>query len=171
MKLLALDLSSRTGWACGEHHAAPRFGTLALPKTDEDIGRFVAAFDDWLGSMLIVEAPDEVVFEAPLMLGGSRGITNITTTRKLMALASHTEFAAYKAGVRCMEVNVQKVKKFFAGTGAAKKPDMVRAAKGYGFAVTDDNQADAFGAWCLRVHHKYPDQSHRWDLGRLGVAA
>ena len=171
MKLLALDLSTHTGWAVGEHVDQPRFGTFHLPKTGDDIGTFVAAFDDWLCSMIAVEGLDELVFEAPLMIGGANAKTNITTVRKLMALASHTEFVCHRQGVMCREANLATVKKFFAGSGRAQKPDMIRSAQRYGFAVKDDNQADALGAWCLRVHNKYADQRHRWAPGQLGAAA
>ena len=169
MKLLALDLSSHTGFAVGEHDAIPRFGTWHLAKTGEDVGRFIGNYDDQLNAAIDLEHPDRLVFEAPLMLGG--GDTNLTTTRKLMGLASHTEFVCHVRGIVCREANVSTVKKFWAGTGRAKKPDMIAAARRWGHDVKDDNQADALGVWSYQVHAIYPDQRHRWSAGQLGAAA
>ncbi len=169
MKFLALDLSSKTGWAVGEHDAQPTFGSYALPKTGEDVGRFVAAFDEWLRAMIALESPEYVAFESPLMIGG--GATTISTTRKLMGLASHTEFVLYGSGIICRELNVSTIKKFWAGSGRAKKPDMIAAARRHGFQVRTDDEADALGAWCFTVHARYPDQRHRWSAGQLGAHA
>ena len=147
----------------------PTFGTWHLAKTGEDVGRFIGSYDDQLNAAIDLERPDRLVFEAPLMLGG--GDTNITTTRKLMGLASHTEFVCHRRGIVCREANVSTVKKFWAGTGRAKKPEMIAAARRWGHAVRDDNQADALGLWSYQVHAIYPDQRHRWAAGQLGAAA
>ena len=169
MKIAALDLSSHTGYAFGEHHEHPRYGTFDLPKTQDDVGRFVAAFDEWLNALIDVEHPELLAFEAPLMLGG--GQTSITTTRKLMGLASHVEFVCYRRGIICREGNVSKIKKFWTGSGRAKKPEMIAAARKWGYRVRDDNQADALALWSYMVHAKFEDQRHRWSLGQIGAAA
>lgn len=169
MKILALDLATKTGWCVGEHDAEPNFGTYALPKTDDDIGRFLVAFEDWLVGMMALEDPELVVFEAPIFLGGRN--SNIMTARKLMGLANQTEVVCYRRGVTCREGHLQKVKKFFAGHGRAEKADMIAAARRFGFAVTDDNQADSVGLWCFTVHSRFLDQRHRWSLGQMGARA
>ena len=169
MKLLALDLSSHTGWAVGEHDAVPLFNTWHLAKTGEDVGRFIGDYDEQLNAAIDLERPDRLVFEAPLMLGG--GTSTLATTRKLMGLASHTEFVCHRRGIVCREANVSTVKKFWTGSGRAKKPDMIAAAQRFGHAVRNDNEADALAVWSYQVHAIYADQRHRWAAGQLGAAA
>ena len=88
------------------------------------------------------------------MMHGTK--SNLDTSRKLIGLASHVEVVCHKRGVVARECNVSTVKKFWAGTGHAKKPDMVAAARAQGFDVTDHNVADALAVWAYQVHANLP---------------
>ncbi|MGP9819220.1 hypothetical protein ACTZWW_04325 [Salinarimonas sp. NSM] len=151
--IIALDLAHSTGWASGAPDADPRFGTLQLPKTGDEIGRFLALFEDWLLDLITVESPALVVFEAPLL---TRGNTTPTVARKLMGLANATEVACYRRDVRCEQANLATVKKAFAGHGRAEKHEMVAAARARGWDVRNDNEADACGLWFCAVKHHAP---------------
>lgn len=168
MKIGALDLSTHTGWAFGWSDGEPSFGTLDLPKTGDDIGRFIASYDEWLRAMLAVECPDVVVFEAPLL---TRGKTTIATARKLIGLATHTELVCWQLRTRCSESNIGSIKLFFAGSGRAEKDDMKAVARRYGWNVKDDNQADALGLWASAVHHYAPAHATRFRMGLMGARA
>ena len=164
MNLLALDLSSNTGWAIGPVGQRPRYGTLRLPSTGNEIGRFADAFDTWLSDMITMYAPDFCAFESSFI----PPTTTLMTVRKLTGLAWHTEFVCRRRDVTCTEVNNATVKKFWAGTGRAKKPEMIAAARGFGFPVDDDNQADALGLWHHVCEVKHPGRNEWMCLGRLG---
>lgn len=163
-KILALDLATRLGWACGSPDGEPQYGTKVLPSTGEEIGRFADAYDEWLLDMITLESPAMVVFEAPF-LGGVR---NANTSRKLMGLCWQTELACYRRQIRCFSHNNQSLKKDFAGSGRAEKVDVIAACRRHGWDPKDDNAADALGLWACAVHEKAPKYS-RLKLGALGA--
>lgn len=165
--ILALDLSSNTGWALGAPGVRPKFGTFKLPSTGNEIGRFAHAFDMWLSDMLTMHAPERVVFETSVMPAGH---TTPMTIRKLTGLGWHAEFVCHRREVICNEVNVATIKKFWAGNGRAKKPEMIAAAKRYGFDVKDDNQADALGLWHYTAEKLAPGRNGWMSLGPMGGA-
>lgn len=163
-KILALDLGTSLGWACGAPDGEPRYGTKVLPSTGEDIGRFAYAYNEWLLDMLTLESPGLVVFEAPVLTGK----TSLATARKLYGLAWHTEFLCSIRQVRCMEHHLQSVKKFFSGNGRAEKPEMMAAARRQGWDPKSYDAADALGLWACAVHEKAPQHAGRFQLGALG---
>lgn len=150
--ILALDLATNTGWCIAPPTAeAPRFGTLTLPSTGKDIGLFLKKYDEWLNAMLCADDVGLIVFEAPIL---PRGATNPSTARKLMGLASHTEFVANNRSVMCVEANLMTVKKFFTGHGHADKSSMIATAEANGWAVRNDNEADACAVWAFAVNQR-----------------
>lgn len=169
--ILALDLATWTGhaiWRPGL--TSPRAGVLRLPKSGEDVGRFVYVFEQWLKAYLNFERPRYVVFEAPYV--GEK--TSQETARKLMGLAVVTELVchAFKQGgadCRYLEVNNAPVRTHFLGEGSrsnryrrpgeelrdALKRMTVETCAQKGWQVDDDNEADAlavldFAAYTLR---------------------
>lgn len=164
--ILSLDLSTCTGWASGPPDGSPRFGTQRFPG-GEDLGRSLQAFEDWLTAMIAVEKPAVVVFEAPIMSGGK---TSLATARLLYCLAGMTELICRKAQVQCREANLMNVKKFWTGHGHAKKPDMIAAAKRFGFDVRNPDEADAVAVWAHAVHTLAPKHAARFTLGLMGAA-
>ena len=158
--ILALDLATVVGWAyCGpnfrpvtalEAKAAGRTydlggeitsGSHLVAPPGVALGQFLDRFDLWLADMLIVNAPDYLVFEAPIHVAGS---TSIETARRLMSMAGLTELIAHRREIPIVrEVNVMSIKKHWTGNGRAKKPEMIEAARARGFTPRDDNEADA----------------------------
>jgi crossover junction endodeoxyribonuclease RuvC len=172
-KLLTLDLATYTGWASGspdvQSAGEVRVGSIRLPATGDDIGRYLDAFDTWLNSMISVEDPGLIVYEAPII---RQGKTDINTAMKLMNLAGHTEFVCRKRHVQVRKADIGTVKKELAGSGRAEKDAMIAAAKAEGVDVKDEHQADAFGIWKLSVRLYKPDEYRRlFAFGHLSAAA
>lgn len=162
MTYLALDLATCTGFCFGEPDTGelPTIGHIRLPKTGEDVGSFLIAFEDWLTSKVGQVKPSLLLFEAPILASGATP----HVTRKLHALAGITEMVAIRASVECCEVYPVTVKKALTGSGRADKAEMVRAARAYGFNPAVPDEADAFGLWLHAVKTRFPKQSGRWDL-------
>lgn len=178
MKILALDLSTNTGWACGETGCAPRHGTIRLPKTKKDIGRFAYAFEYELTALLGEHKPDRVCFESPIMTAA----TGIYTARKLYGLAYHTELLCVRLGLPCSETHMQTAR----GTLGAKplprkvrgvngmrmttkaerrkhiKAEVMRLCRLMGWEPANDDEADALAVWY--------DACHQFDRARLRLA-
>lgn len=165
--LVFLDLATNLGWASGPPSGNPRFGTKTLPSTGAEVGRFLAAYDEWLNDFIALEDPALVAYEAPIL---SAGKTGVSTARKLMGLASHTEFVCHNRSIRVFEANLMTVKKRFAGSGKAQKEDMIAVAQRYGWNVRTEHEADACGGWAFAVECKAPNHAWRFKGGPLAAA-
>lgn len=149
MRLLALDLATVAGWAYtrpaapGNDPGGVRYGAHRFaPRGCNDTSFFVA-FETWLPVLLGEADPEAVIFEKPFI---SASGTNSRTTYRLMGLCVLTELLASHHGVpRVYQIAHQAVKKHWTGSGRAKKPDMIHAARLRGFAPEEDNAADALG--------------------------
>jgi crossover junction endodeoxyribonuclease RuvC len=158
-KVLALDISSKTGFACDGHiEGRPVSGVIRLPKASGDdesgwnLGPLFADYRRQLASLLIVVQPDICAFEAPLQLmhGGHAAVrTSQNTVRLLFGLAGITEGLLSEKNVRGYEANLATVKKHFAGSGRAEKEAMVARCRQLGWPAEDHNAADACGLWSL----------------------
>ena len=156
-RILALDLSTRVGWAAwGPGESAPHWGAHPLPRTGEDVGRYLAAYRRWLSGRLGEVAPDRVVMEAPIL----PKTTALATTRKLHGLAGLTELIARDHGAAAMEVNNAQVRKHFIGRGRGKRDELkqatIAACRDRGWTPETDDEADAlavldYAAHCLRL--------------------
>lgn len=169
---LALDLAGLLGWAANPYDDRPRFGSHQLPSTADDVGKYIAAYDDWLCAMLEFEEPAVVIYEAPSIFMKTTPIT----IEKLVGLATHTQLVCHRRGIRRYSANPSQVKKHWTGKGNAKKPDMVARARRCGFKVRDDNEADAIAVWHWGLECFGDDaaktrvQQMMFDAG-MGVAA
>jgi crossover junction endodeoxyribonuclease RuvC len=170
--VLALDLASLLGWSAGPFAECPRFGAHQLPSCGDEVGRFISAFDDWLQPTLDFEAPALVIYEAPSMFMK----TTPATVEKLVGLAVHTQFVCHRRAIRARSANPSQVKKFWTGSGKAKKPEMVERAQRCGFRVRDDNEADAVAVWhwsvkCYGTKQQQDDVDQMLFNAGMGVAA
>ncbi|MER2263524.1 crossover junction endodeoxyribonuclease RuvC [Methylobacterium oxalidis] len=162
-KILALDLATRIGWACGAPDEEPVYGSHTLPSASASLGRFGDAYDQWLLDRLDFFRPGLVIFEAPFVSGTG----NANTARKLMGLCWQTEIACYRRETQCLEHGNTSLKKFFTGNGRAEKADMMAACRRLGWNPKDDNAADALALWANAVHVKAPRHAARFQLGAL----
>lgn len=167
--LLALDLATCTGFCFGspEAEGLPTIGHNILPKTGEDVGSFLIAFEQWLTAKVAEVEPSLILFEAPILAAGATP----HVTRKLHALAGMTEMVALKAKVECCEAYPVTIKKALTGNGKASKDDMVRAARFYGLPVKLSDEADAFGLWLHAVRLRHPSHAWRWEPMSQGRTA
>ena len=154
MRILALDLATKFGWACGSPGGDPyTFGSVQLPKgTGDDLGRFLQPYRDWLNIALDEMEPTEIVYESPIL----PPTTNIATVRKLSSLTGVTELVARdRGGPPVREADMQSVRLHFVGVARAPKQvpkklrrqwikdKIVATCLARGFKVTDDDQGDA----------------------------
>lgn len=184
--ILALDLATWTGWAHWRPGLdRPRSGVLRLPKTGEDVGRFVDVYTEWLNAFLGFERPRFVVFEAPFV--GEK--TSQEVARKLLGLAVVTEQWCYRfknkngADCRYLETNNQNVRTHFLGSGSRSlkharpgeelrdrlKRMTVERCNLKGWAVDDDNEADALAVLDFAAHTLRNAIDVPWDPRPMGA--
>jgi hypothetical protein len=161
MRVLALDLATICGWAFGSPNGSRiEYGSFKLPSTDHDIGRFLIAFDDWLDKIIERFAPDEIIFESPVLPAK----TTLPVLRKLYGLAGQTEIIARRNKIPCREASISAIRWKFIGVRFAPKSirdkrirriwvkeATMRECRRRGFRVSDDNQADALALLNLRL--------------------
>jgi crossover junction endodeoxyribonuclease RuvC len=143
MKILALDLGTKTGWAIGNkdgtsfYHGVQDFSL----KRGESPGMRYLRFDTWINDMLCQNSPDYVIYEMPHHRGGH-------ATAVLGALVGILLKVCANLGVNHTQVHSSTLKKFATGSGRASKDDMVnQVLTSYKIMVTDDNEADAIHMW------------------------
>lgn len=186
---LALDLATQTGICFGvaDTGEVPTLDHFRLPSTGDDVGRFLAAFEDHILAMLDKVEPSLIIFEAPVLPRAKynavkkkvEGGVSLITTRKLQGLAGELERIAFRQGLECAEVQPSQVKQAMTGKGNAKKPDMVRACRAFGLdphtythnGEDASDEADAFGVWLCALRLRHPTHAGRWDPMNFRSAA
>ncbi len=140
MKILALDLGTKTGWAFGDMEDTNRIYSgmqdFSL-KRGESSGMRLLNFDKWVYDMLDKHKPEMVGYEMPHHRGGH-------ATQLLLGMLGILHVACEKAGIEYSSVHSMTLKKSATGSGKASKKDMISAAmKKFNREITDDNEADA----------------------------
>lgn len=153
MRVLALDLATRTGWCVGVAGEPVRVGTHDISRAGDHVGRFLNAHQEFMNKALASGTIDRVWFEAPILQGGN----GLKTLIKLYGLAGVTQMVCLQHKVPVEGVNLATVKKMLTGSGRADKPAMIAAAQARGVDVQDDNQADAFGIYLCALKQHAPD--------------
>jgi crossover junction endodeoxyribonuclease RuvC len=155
LRILALDLSSKTGWAFGEIGGQPVHGVIKLPKTGNDIGKFAQAFEVELTGLIGAHHPDRVCFESPIM----PATTTLIACRKLYGLAYHTELICRERSIPCSETPMQTARatlgvkqlprsvKDKAVRRKHMKSEVMRLCRGQGWEPANDDEADALCVW------------------------
>lgn len=151
--VVALDLATRTGFAVWVPSCEIEYGHFVLPRTGDDVGRFLneAKRQIWI-LMCKVNPLRSVVFEAPYV--GTK--THQVTARKLMGLACVVEMLCSEFGIDCSEVNNASVRKHFTGVGRAARDEMKRLvleeARARGYEPENDDEADAIAVLDFTLH-------------------
>jgi len=146
MNILALDLGTQGGWALMMHSGAVKSGSESFSaKKCGGAGKRWMAFRGHLSWCRD-------------MAGGElQAVYYEDVKRHVGVLAAHA-YGGFLAmleawcaanNVRLIPVGVGTVKKHWTGNGAAKKDLMVDTARAKGFAVVDDNHADALAILSL----------------------
>lgn len=168
--ILALDLATRTGWAhYREGDEGPSYSTLLLPRTGDDIGRFVIALRRWMVPFCEISQVTDVVYEAPMV----KKTDDRNIVWKLFSLAGEAAANAYALedcrselmGHGEMAVFWYGAEKF-TGSDEISSRDIGKgysmlAAKLKGWPCEFDDESDALGLLCAYAHkHRIPVN---WD--------
>lgn len=139
MKILALDLGTKTGWAVNQ---PPNSGVqnFALGRGESPGMRYLK-FGAWLRKMLASTRPDLVVHEQAHHRGGA-------ATEVAAGFVTHLQSIVAELGYNLSNVHTATIKRHATGKGNANKEAMVEAfKKRFGYEPLDDNEADA--CWLL----------------------
>lgn len=149
--VLALDLASVTGWACGEPGGAPHHGSVRFAKPGASHEAVFAGAAKWMSDICAEREPDLVVWEAPLSTSFKRGKTTMNTTTLLYGLPAVVGAVAYLRGIYDIrKADTREVRQHFIGQNpkrAKAKPLVMQQCRLYGWDVADDNEADALATW------------------------
>jgi len=153
-KILAIDGARIAGFALGETGQEPRFGTRNFTGGNAS-GEIVARFSRFLRQTIEAEQPDVVAYEAPYVPGAWRTgpPLNALTVRRLLGLAEVVDAICFEYRVRCYQATAGEITSYLTGKSnwggrAAKKAATVAAARAWGWAVANDDEADALACWC-----------------------
>lgn len=144
MKILSLDLGTKTGWAFSKDNNLKNVysGTQEFSlKRGESPGMRFLRFDKWISDFFVTHNVDVVVYEMPHHRGGA-------ATALLGGLVGILLKACATYFIEHTSVHSGTLKKFAIGKGKASKEDMIkRAEELFSKKVEDDNEADALLMW------------------------
>lgn len=153
VRVLALDLSTRVGWAVDPLDGpagAPRMGLWSLP------GLLPATVDaansklfDLIESAILHYKPEVLFFEDYMPAGGKDGQRNSKIGQALAGQVYIAGMAGFRASLRVRSALPATVRKHFCGHGRPKdrKLAVIRACHALGWEPSDDNEADAAAIW------------------------
>ena len=140
MKILALDLGTKTGFAFGDPllgqqctHGVKNFAT----KQHEGAGVRYLKFNHWVINLIRNEKPDIVLWEQVAAHKGTAAAHIYGGFQAQLMTACEGLKVQYQG------VPVGTIKKHATGKGNADKAKMIEAAKAMGYSPQDDNAADA----------------------------
>jgi hypothetical protein len=159
-RILAIDGAATAGFALGATGEEPRFGTRRFTGSNAS-GEVVARFSRFLRKtiereQMLCQAIDVIAYEAPYFPTGFRKgpPANAKTLRRLLGLAEVIDAIAWEYRLRCYQATAGEVCSYLTGKSNwggrdKKKAATIAAAKRWGWAVEDDNQADALACWAF----------------------
>lgn len=145
MRILALDLGTKCGWAAAKKYTAIGLRQIdsgvwnLTPSKFDSIGMRYCKFEEYLMIELSLGAIDRVVYEAV------RNHRAIDAAHVYGGLVAVLQTVCIKKGISYEGVPVGTIKKHATKSGNADKKAMVKAAihKFKNINVIDDNHADA----------------------------
>lgn len=167
MKILALDLSTKTGWGLCEKGKILSSGVENFAvRRGESAGMVFVRARGFLSEMISVARPDLVGYEDPLYMGRS----NAAARRILIGLATHTESMCIEKGVEFTAIHGAELKRYALGCmglkGRSKKLMVEAAALAWpNHQFIDDNESDA--VWLCDYLHFLYTSGEREPKGRL----
>ncbi len=149
--ILALDLASVSGWACGEPGGTPDHGSVRFAKAGASHEAIFAGALQWMSAICAERQPGIVVWEAPMSTSFKRGKTNINTTTLLYGLPAVIGAVAYLRGIfDVRKADTRDVRNHFIHQNpkrAIAKRLVMKQCEHLGWDVADDNEADALATW------------------------
>lgn len=137
MKILALDIATKTGWACD---TASGVWNLK-PNRGESEGMRVVRFKAKVKELIELEGIDVIAYErqAGMHKSSIMVASEMVGVLKDLCISKGVELACYSAS---------EIKKFATGKGNANKEAMISSAQKYCVDIIDDNHADS-----LHLYH------------------
>lgn len=172
MRVLALDQSTRTGWAVGDERSDAKyhFGSFRMPKRD-DPGERLVIFRDGLAELIEKYHPDIAAYETPFFpVGGEsrpaspeqkpkRAAFNPKVIRFLLQLEGVLIETTARHSIptehfpsSSWRVTALGMGRLPAGAPEDFKALMKKRARLLGYDVADDNEADAIGILIHMLH-------------------
>lgn len=153
--LLALDLASKTGWACGRLGESIKSGSLKLQT--EDIGTALLSLNNHVFGLHKADPLDAIYFEAPFLKPEK---TTYQTIVFLNSLSSFALFIGRFLRIPVREAAVQSIRKNFLGVARPKdkKRAVIDECLRRGFMPVDDNEADAIALWSYGAFNQWPER-------------
>lgn len=140
-RTLALDFGKRWGWCLGDLDGEHGWKQVAWDRR----GWNYYEYFNWLKKKIEIGFIERIVHEKVVTMGYQQQAGVLV----LGGMYAFTEMIAATKGIEVIDVAPATLKKFIAGNGRAKKPEVIEAVRhvpGFG-AVEDDNEADACAAW------------------------
>jgi hypothetical protein len=151
--VLAIDGAATAGFALGATGEEPRFGTRKFTGGGAS-GEVVARFSRFLRQTIEREQPQIIAYEAPYVPGAWRSgpPLNALTIRRLLGLAEITDAISFEYRIRCYQATAGEITSYLTGKSNwggrdKKKAATIAAARAWGWAVNNDNEADALAVW------------------------
>lgn len=162
--VLALDLSSHTGFAIGgENDPAPLTGVWHLPSISHQDTHGQAFAKLWLhlDEIHLAKPVSVLIFESTLStyahtFGSAQKDAELA--RGLIGLGCVAETWGVVRNCEVFEADVQTVRKHFTGMGRPPHPKIavMKRCRLLGWEVKDDNAADAAAVWSYEMSHRFP---------------
>jgi hypothetical protein len=169
MLIMALDIATKLGFCIGRAGEKPRVGSVRLKSPNHPPSRACRQLGIWLRDQFSFERPELVIIEAPVNIGamidwkkdGEKPTFRSTpeTISLLHRLVGGAETICGPYGVRCVDANVQTVRKHFIGRARVENPKQAVLERckllGYverDFADTDAADAIALWDWACATH-------------------
>ena len=139
MKILSLDIATKTGWATDTTS-----GVWDLkPKRGESEGMRVVRFKAKVRELIELESIELVAYERP----AGRHKSSIMVASEMIGVLKDLTM---ERNIQLASYSATEIKKFATGKGNSNKEAMVNAAKqNFNIEIIDDNHADAL--WLLKM--------------------
>ena len=147
--ILAVDLGTTTGWALRTKDSEIAHGYVSFkPQRFEGGGMRYLRFKRWLGEIKVIAGDIHSIYfeEVRRHMGVDAAHVYGGLMATLTTWSEHHNIA-YQG------VPVGTIKKHAAGKGNASKEEVISAMQAKGYAVTDDNEADALALlhWAIET--------------------
>lgn len=138
MKILGLDMATKTGWAILINGKIVESGVQDFSKRrGESNGLLFMRFRKWLHDLTQTAGIDLIAYEAAHFRGGA-------ATELCVGLQTRAQEIAAELGIESAPVQTNTLKKFACGHGKSGKEAMIEKARTIlGRDPIDDNEADA----------------------------
>lgn len=134
MKLLALDIATKTGWKTETSSGVWDFKL----KRGESYGMRVVKFNSAVRELIELEKIDIICYERP----AGRFAASVMCASEMVGVLN---LICNEKGIELTTVSAKEIKSYATGNGNSGKPAMIQAAKDKypNIKIIDDNHADA----------------------------